>query len=67
MKTTLKVTGMSCTHCVAAVKGALEELNGVKFADVSLEAGTAEVEYDDGMVQPSEMKAAIEEQGFDAE
>eukprot|EP00966_Prymnesium_polylepis_P209636 4856029-Prymnesium_polylepis.1 len=34
---------MSCGHCVATVKDALEALDGVSQADVDLEGGTATV------------------------
>ena len=34
MTITLKVPGMKCQHCEAAVKGALTELEGVKSANV---------------------------------
>lgn len=43
MKKTMKIEGMMCPHCEAAVKGALEALDGVTSADVSHEAGTAAV------------------------
>jgi copper chaperone CopZ len=33
---TLKVTGMSCAHCEAAVKKAVGALSGVKFVAVNL-------------------------------
>ena len=40
----LNVTGMHCEKCVARVKGALEEVEGVTDADVSLADNTATVE-----------------------
>jgi Cu+-exporting ATPase len=43
MKKTLKVEGMSCGHCKAAVEKALKAVDGVEDAVVSLEAKTAEV------------------------
>ena len=43
MKKTMKIEGMMCPHCEAAVKDALEALEGVTSADVSHEAGTAAV------------------------
>ncbi|MFY7869283.1 MAG: cation transporter, partial [Exiguobacterium sp.] len=36
-ETTLTVEGMTCNHCKAAVEGALNELNGVESATVSLQ------------------------------
>lgn len=43
MKKTMKIEGMMCGHCEAAVKKALESLEGVASAEVSHEAGTAVV------------------------
>ena len=39
--TTIKIKGMSCQHCVMAVKKALNGIDGVANADVDLEAGQA--------------------------
>ena len=41
MKKTMKIEGMMCGHCEAAVKKSLEALDGVEVAEVSHEAGTA--------------------------
>ena len=41
MQKTMKIEGMMCPHCEAAVKKALEALEGVEAAEVSHEAGTA--------------------------
>ena len=43
MEKTMKIEGMMCGHCEAAVKKALEALDGVEEAVVSHEAGTAVV------------------------
>ena len=43
MEKTMKIEGMLCGHCEAAVKKALEALDGVEEAIVSHEAGTAVV------------------------
>ena len=43
MKKTMKIEGMMCGHCEAAVKKALESLEGVEAAEVSHETGTAVV------------------------
>jgi len=39
MITTLKVTGMSCEHCVNAVSGELCRLDGVSAVEVGLVPG----------------------------
>ena len=36
-RATITIEGMSCEHCVRAVKEAIGALNGVKSVDVSLE------------------------------
>ena len=43
MTKTMKIEGMMCGHCEAAVKKALEALDGVAGAEVSHEKGTAVV------------------------
>lgn len=62
---TIQVEGMSCEHCKNAVSGALSNLDGVSQADVNLEAGTVEVNYDDAKVDDAAMTEAIEDQGYD--
>jgi copper ion binding protein len=65
MVATLKVQGMSCNHCVMHVTQALEGLDGVKEANVSLDKGVAVVEYDEGKVDLAAMKEAVEETGYE--
>lgn len=61
----LNVKGMSCDHCKMAVTNALEELDGVKSVEVSVEKGKADIEYDDSKVSIEQMKEAVEEQGYE--
>jgi len=61
---TIPVEGMSCEHCVRAVKGALETQKGVKAAEVSLEGKSARVVYDEELIGPDALKAAILEEGY---
>ena len=42
----IRVGGMSCVRCSAAVTHALMQLDGVVSADVSYAAGYANIEYD---------------------
>lgn len=68
MKTeTVKVKGMSCSHCVAAVTKAAKGLKGVSDVAVSLEKGEAVVTFDDALVGLQAVKDAIEDQGYDVE
>ncbi len=63
MSITLKIEGMSCMHCVASVKSALEDIKGVKKVDVSLENASAVVECDDSVSEDA-LKEAVEDIGF---
>lgn len=64
MQTELKVTGMSCGHCVRAVEKALGALPGVEAVQVSLEEGKATVQ---GNADTQAMIAAVKEEGYGAE
>ncbi|TCI23613.1 copper chaperone CopZ [Exiguobacterium sp. SL-10] len=63
-ETTLKVEGMTCNHCKAAVEGALTELEGVESAIVSLQDHRVDVIHND-QISVKTMIEAIEEQGYD--
>lgn len=65
--TTLKVKGMSCSHCVRAVTDALTRVEGVQTARVDLDAGRAFVEYDDARTGPRELVGAVMDAGYTAE
>jgi copper chaperone len=65
---TLKVTGMTCQHCVKAVREALESVAGVRSAEVDLTAGRAVVEFDEGgTTDPAQLASAVQEEGYGAE
>lgn len=65
MEKILNVEGMSCNHCTATVKKALEGLDGVKEADVSLEGKNAKVELDKDVADEALVKA-VEDAGYTA-
>lgn len=64
MKKLIHVEGMGCQNCVHHVKEALEGLDGVSSADVSLETNTAVVTLAHD-VADEVMKSAIEDAGYD--
>jgi copper ion binding protein len=64
---TLKVTGMTCQHCVRAVTGALEAHEGVTSAQVDLQAGRAVVEYDESSTSARDLANVVAEEGYEAE
>lgn len=59
MQKTMKIEGMMCPHCEAAVRKALEALEGVEAAEVSHEAGTAVVSMS-ADVADAVLKEAVE-------
>ena len=59
----IKIDGMHCPNCVAAVKRELEALEGVSKVDVSLEEAQAIVEAEG--VSDDALQAAVEDIGFD--
>lgn len=61
--TTLKVSGMTCNHCVMAVTKALGKVPGVESADVSLEKAQAVVK---GSADAQSLIAAVQEEGYEA-
>ena len=63
MKKTIHIEGMMCGHCEAAVKKALEALDGVASATVSHEQGTAIVALTRD-VADAELKAAVEAKDY---
>jgi copper chaperone len=65
-KTTLKVEGMTCNHCVMRVTKALEGIDGVKTAKVSLDKAEAEVLFKGDKLDPKVLVQAVEEAGYKA-
>jgi copper chaperone len=58
----LKIEGMSCNHCVMAVRKGLSKLESVRVDDVQI--GSAKVEYDESKVDEKALAAAVEEAGY---
>lgn len=58
--TTVKISGMSCGHCVAGVKKALGTVPGVQNLEVII--GEAKFE---GNANMEAVKTAIEEEGYE--
>jgi len=62
----IKVTGMSCEHCVKRVTKAIEDVKGVKNVRVDLKTGLADFEKEDE-VDLDRVIRAIKEAGYNAE
>jgi copper chaperone len=63
--TVLSVEGMSCQHCVKAVTQAVGRLPGAGKVTVDLKAKTVTVTYDPGKTPLSDIKLAIEDEGYE--
>lgn len=59
---TLEIGGMTCGHCLRAVKDAITELPGVTLEEVRI--GFARVSYDDVQVKPDVIAEAIRDAGY---
>lgn len=59
----LKVDGMTCAHCKAAVEKAIKEVLGVEDVEVSLDDGFAVVR---GSAEPEKLVEAVKEAGYEA-
>lgn len=65
---TLKVTGMTCAGCEAAVKIAAKRVEGVSDVIVSYDKAAAQVMYDPAKTTPEAIAKAIREKtGYKAE
>lgn len=62
MKKILTIEGMSCGHCVMHVRSALEDVAGVKSAEVDLLKKTAVVEGEN--LQDGPLNAAVVDAGY---
>ena len=60
---TLEISGMSCGHCVAAVKSALNAVPGVAVQDVTV--GSARVKLEP-QTSPDTVVEAVREAGYEA-
>jgi copper chaperone CopZ len=61
---TFSILGMSCGHCVAAVRRALESVPGITIHDVQIGSATVETI---GPAPVDSIKAALSEEGYEAD
>ncbi|CAK7289114.1 Copper-transporting ATPase 2 [Vulpes lagopus] len=61
----LTIAGMTCASCVQSIEGLISQREGVQQISVSLAEGTAVVLYDPSIIGPEELRAAVEEMGFE--
>jgi len=57
-----RVTGMTCDHCVRAVREAVSAVDGIEVVEIELASGRLEVRGDG--VADENVRAAVEEAGY---
>ncbi len=65
MQITLKIDGMTCGGCKAAVERILKAQAGVQAVSVDLDAGSASVSSD-GAAAPEALASAVSAAGYEA-
>jgi copper chaperone CopZ len=63
MKSIIEIDGMSCNHCVAAVKKELEKIPGMRIVEVGI--GRAVLDADMTAALQMEINAAIRRAGYE--
>jgi copper chaperone len=61
-ETTIKIEGMSCQHCVMAVKKALGGIPAILQSEVQI--GSAMVKYDESKIKKEDIESKIEKAGY---
>ncbi|TYP57622.1 copper chaperone CopZ [Thermosediminibacter litoriperuensis] len=64
---TLKVSGMSCSHCKYSVESAVKALPGIEKVDVRVEEGKVDVSFDPSKVSLEQITGAIEDAGYEVQ
>jgi copper chaperone len=62
---TLNISGMTCSHCTAAVTRALNGVNGVTVEKV--ETGSAVLTYDPNSTSLKQIEIAVADAGYNAQ
>ena len=62
----ISVEGMTCMSCVKTIEGTMSNKPGVQSITVSLTDKQAAIEYDEAVTTPEDLRAGIEDMGFDA-
>lgn len=62
----IRIDGMTCNSCVQSIEGTISQRQGVQCIAVSLSDRTGTIRYDPAVTNGEELRAAIEDMGFDA-
>lgn len=66
MQKTLKIANMTCGHCKMKVEQVLNQLPGIREADVDLLEGTCDINADDRLNMDA-LETALSEAGYPVE
>ena len=67
-KAVLSVSGMSCSGCIATIKGSLADMQGIQDILVNLSSGKAEIYFDNKVIRDvAPMASAITASGYPAQ
>lgn len=58
----IEIVGMTCDHCVRAVKNRLSATPGVNVKDVKV--GVADIQLDDSTASMADVEEAISDEGY---
>ena len=64
--TSLRIDGVRCAGCAAAVAVALRAVPGVRDVEVAVAASTVRVDYDEAKTAPAALADVIREEGYGA-
>ncbi len=64
MKLTMKISGLHCESCCNTIEGKLLKIKGVRRASVNLGENEVFVDYDEGKVEPEQIRKTIRKAGF---
>jgi copper chaperone CopZ len=60
----LTIEGMTCDHCLRAVRSRLQQTPGVEIEDVRI--GSARIRLDEGLSSLEDVEEAIADEGYTA-
>uniref|UniRef100_A0A8C2WUB3 Copper-transporting ATPase 2 n=1 Tax=Cyclopterus lumpus TaxID=8103 RepID=A0A8C2WUB3_CYCLU len=63
---TVWIVGMTCNSCVQSIEGRISQMTGVQSIAVSLRERKGTVTFNPSLTAPQQLRAAIEDMGFDA-
>ncbi len=63
----LNITGMTCANCALKISTTLQNLPGIKQADVSLTTENAKVLYDKNQINIDQILQSVEDIGYHAD